>query len=191
MLASEAQQWFTEEFLGRFASEVKPALTADWKDAVLPYPYKVAVEAIRKCYQQSTAKPTIDKFRSMANSLVSFSQVEKKEDEYIQSDYFVQLCGIDGKENGKEIKLKWDLTLGYFQRITCFASQNPTPERLSFAANNLRKKLMRIYGGDWQVIDYSGEFLNEKNRNSKIMDSIYDRKEKLQLRQKQLCQSRQ
>lgn len=151
MLKTKTTQWFNEIFCSRYDVSLKNkgGMIDDWEEALQPLSWEVATEAIKLLYADSNHKPSINEFKKIAGEVAKRrNETIVKQDDMVFSPLFVQLVS-----EGNDCRLN---SLGQFQQVRYMASQNPTPMQLQEAAQRLRERLQHIYGGQWEIIDYSG-----------------------------------
>jgi len=151
MQLTETYEWFEKEFCGRYDVNLKSktGMLEDWKEALLIFSKEIATEAVRSLYANSTSKPSINEFKKTAFEIArSKNQQIVEKNEMIYSPLFVQLV-----RTTKDCRLN---CAGMFEQIRYLSSQNPATHQVSEAAENLKVKLEKVYGGDWQIIDFTG-----------------------------------
>lgn len=167
MKTEDIRTWFDREFCSRYDVSLKnkDGMILDWAEVLKIFDYETATSAIRKLYAESTHKPTINDFKKIAFECARQSNIQTGEKrEMIFSKVYVQLIGKDEK-----LKLP---CLGQFEEIMYMSDITVGEQEIFNAADRLKNRLHEIYGGQWAVIDCTGE------KEARVV---------MRERQKQLC----
>ena len=181
MERSDARNIFDSDFCGRYDVSLKSkgAMAADWLDAMLPYTIDIVKDTIKLLYEESTHKPSIAEFKKKASEIArerNQKVVVSEEVKYVYAPVFVQLTARKGEINGFRPKETAN-GLGQFKRIGYFEHQNPSPYQIGRAAELLRDKLFKVYGGQWEILDFrqDDKFTDERH----IMEYMVKAKERI------------
>lgn len=168
MTREEIKRWFDEVFCSRYDVSLKNkgGMIEDWADTLKIFDYQTATEAVKELYAESTHKPSINEFKRIAFGVARKSNIQTGNKlDLVRTKVYVQLIG-----RSRDLRLN---RLGKFEEVCYMNNLGVTEQEVFNAAERLKQKLTNTYGGQWAVIDCSGE-QNSRSVMRERQKQLYD-----------------